>query len=156
MHLPKLDALQLSIRASLAAALAYWAATLFQSQYAIYALVAAVIVTDLSAESSRKLAWQRFAGTLVGALVGAALTYVIPVGPIALGVGILVAMLVSYVVRVGAAAKVSGYVAAIVLIAHGDDPWRYAVLRAWDTSLGIAAALLVSFLPKLVRERDPA
>ena len=154
MHLLKLESLQLSIRAALAAALAYWAATLFQSGYAIYALVAAVIVTDLSAESSRNLAWQRFAGTLVGALASAAMTYVIPVRPIALGVGILVAMLVSHLVRVGAAAKVSGYVAAIVLAAHGDDPWRYAVMRAFETSLGIGAALLVSFLPKLVRDRD--
>lgn len=149
----KLKALQLSLRAAIAAALAYWAATLFRSEYAVYALVAAVIVTDLSGDSSRKLAWQRFAGTLVGALVGAALSYVIAIRPLALGVGILVAMLVSYLVRVGAAAKVSGYVAAIVLLAHGDDPWRYAVLRAWDTSLGIAAALVVSYLPKLVRER---
>lgn len=149
----KLKALQLSLRAAIAAALAYWAATLFRSEYAVYALVAAVIVTDLSGDSSRKLAWQRFAGTLVGALVGAALSYVIAIRPLALGVGILVAMLVSYLVRVGGAAKVSGYVAAIVLLAHGDDPWRYAVLRAWDTSLGIAAALVVSYLPKLVRER---
>lgn len=154
MPMFKLEAMQLSVRAALAAALAYWAATLFRSDYALYALVAAVIVTDLSPESSRKLAWQRFAGTLVGAVSGAALTYVIPVGPVALGVGILVAMLLSYVLRVGAAAKVSGYVAAIVLLAHGDDPWRYGILRAWDTALGIASALLVSFLPKLVRDRD--
>lgn len=156
MRLLPLEAVQLSFRAALAAALAWWAATFFHSEYAVYALVAAVIVTDLSAESSRKLAWQRFAGTLVGALTGAAMTYVIPLRPIALGVGILVAMLASYLVRVGGAAKVSGYVAAIVLIAHGDDPWRYAVLRAGETSLGIAAALLVSFLPKLVRQKDSA
>lgn len=154
MRATTLDPLQLSVRSALAAALAYWAATWFRSEYAVYALVAAVIVTDLSAERSRSLAWQRFAGTLVGAVAGAALTYVIPIRPVALGVGILAAMLLSHLLRVGDAAKVSGYVAAIVLLAHGDDPWRYAVLRAWETSLGIAAALLVSFLPKLVRARD--
>ena len=153
MPLLKLEALQLSTRAALAAGLAYWAATFFHSEYAIYALVAAVIVTDLSAEHTRKLAWQRFAGTLLGALAGAAMSYVIPTGPIALGVGILVAMLLSFALRVGAAARVAGYVAAIVLMAHGHEPWTYAVLRAWDTALGIAAALMVSFLPKLMRDR---
>ena len=154
MPLLKTPALQMSTRAALAAAMAYWAATFFDSEYAIYALVGAVIVTDLSPATTRKLAWQRFAGTLVGAASGAMLSYVIPVGPLALGVGIFLAMLLSYLLRLEAAARVAGYVAAIVLLAHGDHPWSYAILRAWDTALGIASGLLVSFVPKMMGGRE--
>ena len=154
MPLVRTIGLQSSLRAASAAAIAYWVAAFFPTEHAIYALVAAVIVTDLSPRISRHLAWQRFAGTLVGAATGASMTYLLPVGPIAIGVGIFVAMLLTFALRLDGAAKVSGYVAAIVLLAHGDEPWVYAVLRAWETAIGIAAALLVSYVPKLMRERD--
>lgn len=155
MRALRTPALQLSIRAAVAAGFAYWLSTLFSSDYALYALVAAVIVTDLSPVSTRRLAWQRMAGTLVGAGVGAAMTYAVAAGPIAIGAGILVAMLLSCLLRLEAAAKVSGYVAGIVMLAHADDPWVYAVLRAWDTVLGIVAALAVSYVPKLLRPAEP-
>lgn len=143
---------QMAVRAALAATIAYWAAMFLESEYAIYALIAAVVVTNLSPQETRNLAIPRLIGTVVGAVGGAVATYVLPVGPLALGAAILVAMLTMYMLRMQAAAKISGYTAAIVMFTHSGDPWMYASLRAVDNVLGIGAAVLVSYLPKLIRE----
>jgi uncharacterized membrane protein YgaE (UPF0421/DUF939 family) len=148
-------AIQLSLRAAVAAALAFWVAEWLGAEYAIYALVAAVIVTDLSPATSQRLAKQRLVGTLVGAFVGAVLLWVLPRGPLAIGAAIGIAMLLAYLVRLDTAgARVAGYVAAIVMLAHGDHPWLYAFDRAWETLVGIGAALLVGLVPLWLRDRE--
>ena len=144
-------ALQLSVRAAVSAGLAVGIAQVLELQYPIYALLAAVIVIDLSPATTRQLALQRLIGTLLGATVGAALSYVLPPGPLAIMASILAAMLLSYVARVPAAAKLAGYVCGIVILAHGAHPWSYALYRVVETLLGLAMAVLVSLVPKLMR-----
>ena len=155
MHLPTLPALQLSLRAAIAAALAFWIAELLGAHYAIYALVAAVIVTDLSPATSRRLGLQRMAGTIVGAAGGAAMTYLVPSGPLALGAAIGLAMLTTLFLRLEAsAARVAGYVAAIVMFTYGEHPWLYAFDRAWETLVGLGTAMLVGMVPLWLRQRN--
>jgi uncharacterized membrane protein YgaE (UPF0421/DUF939 family) len=155
MRVPTLPALQLSLRAAIAAALAFWIAELLGADYAIYALVAAVIVTDLSPATSRRLGLQRMAGTLLGAIGGAALTYFVPAGPLALGVAIFVAMLTTFALRLEpAAARVAGYVAAIVMFTYGEHPWLYAFDRAWETLVGLGTAMLVGMVPLWLPQRN--
>ena len=149
----RVTATQLSVRAAMAAALAFLVAELLGADYAIYALVAAVIVTDLSPAKSRRLAIQRMAGTIIGAVTGALLLYVLPNGPIALALAIFGAMMVTQAFRFEiSAARVAGYVAAIVMFAFRDDPWRYAFDRAWETLVGIGSALVVGLVPLWVRK----
>lgn len=144
-------ALQLSVRAAVSAGLAVGIAQFLELQYPIYALIAAVIVIDLSPVKTRQLALQRLIGTLLGATVGAALSYVLPEGPLAIMISILAAMLLTYVARVPAAAKLAGYVCGIVILSHGANPWSYALYRVVETFLGLAMAVLVSLVPKLMR-----
>ena len=108
-------AIQLSVRAAVSAGLAVGIAQFLELRYPIYALIAAVIVIDLSPVKTRQLALQRLIGTLLGATVGAALSYVLPAGPLAIMISILAAMLLTYVARVPAAAKLAGYVCGIVI-----------------------------------------
>ncbi len=143
-------ALQLSVRAGVAAGLAVGVAQLLELPYPIYALVGAVIVTDLEPTETRKLAVQRLAGTVLGATVGAALSQWLPSGPLAIGFSIMLGMLLSHMLHLTGAAKVTGYVCAIVVIDHNDLPWIYAMWRLLETVLGISIALLVSFVPKLL------
>ena len=113
-------------------------------------MIAAVIVTDLSPARTRELALPRIAGTVLGATTGAALSTVLPAGPVAVGVAILVTMLMSNVLRFENAAKLAGYVCGIVILDHHGEPWRYAALRFVETLIGIFAAVGVGFVPKLL------
>ena len=150
-----ISALQLSLRAAVSAGLAVPTAQFFELEYPINALIAAVIVTDLSPSMTRRTALRRLAGTLLGATVGALYTYVLPPGPVTIGVSILTAMLLTCVVHLQTAAKLAGFVCGIVVLAHGAQPWSYAAYRMIETFIGIAMAVLVSMVPKLLKVEIP-
>jgi uncharacterized membrane protein YgaE (UPF0421/DUF939 family) len=148
--------LQLSIRAAAAAGLAVATARLLRLQFPLYAMIAAVIVTDLSASRTRQLGLQRLAGTVLGATLGAALSYFLKPGALATGVGILSAIFLCHILSLQAAAKITGYICGIVLLDHGAHPWSYALYRLIETILGSGLAILVSLVPKLIPINPPS
>ena len=129
-------------------------ARLLRLPFPLYAMIAAVIVTDLSASQTRRLGVPRLVGTVVGVVVGATLVHALPAGPLAVGGGVLSAMFLSHLLLRPEAAKLAGYVCGIMLLEHGRDPWYYAVLRLTETMLGIGVAVAVSFIPKLLHADD--
>ena len=66
------EALLLGVRAALASCAAVAIAQSLHLTYPLYAVVAAVIVTDVSSDKTQKSGVQRLLGTAVGALAGAA------------------------------------------------------------------------------------
>jgi len=147
---PQLAAYQLAFRTAIAAGLAVAIAQLFRLEYPLYALIAAVIVTDLAPSQTRQLGLQRLAGTVVGAVLGAALSSLLQPSAWAIGLGILVTVSLCHLLRLQGAAKVAGYVCGIVMLEHGEHPWSYALYRLMETVLGISVALAVSLVPKLI------
>lgn len=144
------SALGLSIRAALAAGLAVLIAQLLRLPHPLYAMIAAVIVTDLPASRTRQLALPRLVGTLLGATLGATINPVLQPGALGVGLSILAAMFLSHLLRLHDTAKVAGYVCGIVVLSHGDHPWSYAAYRLAETILGMSLAVLVSLVPKLI------
>lgn len=148
--------IQLSIRAALAAGLSVAVAQWLSLPFPIYAMISAVLVTDLVPAQSRKLALPRLAATMVGTVLGATINSVMPGGVWTVVLGVLAAMLLCDLLRLRHAAKVAGYICGVVLLDHGDQPWFYAVMRMAETLVGIGVAVLVSLLPKLVPlDRSP-
>jgi uncharacterized membrane protein YccC len=150
-----LPALQLALRAAVAAGLALAIAEALDFRYPLYVMISAVIVTDLKASETRKLALPRVVGTLAGGLLGAAINTALPTNLWTISSGILIAIFVINLISAPAAAKLGGYVCALVMMDHGDSPWSYALFRTVDTLLGVAAAIAVSFVPKLMSADSP-
>ena len=153
-------ALQVSTRASVAAALALFLARQLNLQFPVYALIAAIIVTDLSPATTRGLALQRLLGTLLGAILGAAISAATTAAsqdaPLTVALAVIGAMLISHLLGISAAARLAGYVSAIVLVNFNDHPWTYAAYRCVETVIGIATAVSVSFIPKLIKVDEPS
>jgi uncharacterized membrane protein YgaE (UPF0421/DUF939 family) len=143
--------LQLALRAAVAASAAVLIAQGFGLEHPIYAMIAAVIVTDLEPARSRRLAWQRVAGTILGVAVGASLGPLVQGQTWLLALPILLSMLACGLLRLPEAAKLAGYLAGLIVLAHTPDRWAYSLERLIETFLGIGVALLVSLVPKLLR-----
>ncbi len=141
----------MSIRAAVAACVALMLADLLHLEHPIYAFIGAVICIDLSPAQSRRLGLMRILGTVIGAICGAALVPVLPPSPLTIALGVLVAMLLCYVFRINEGAKLSGYICGLVLLYHGNEAWHYAYARLIETSLGVAVAVLISMVPKLLQ-----
>ena len=147
--------LQLAVRAAAAAAIAVALAGALALPLPLYAMIAAVIVTDLSPAKTRQLALARIVGTIIGAVAGAGLQPA--AGPAwTMAPGIFLSMLACHAIGMKDGAKLAGYVCGIVLLEHGDAPWAYALDRFTETLLGIAVAVAVSFVPKLLRTGSEA
>ena len=124
--------------------------------FPLYAMIAAVIVTDVSAARTWRLGFLRLVGTVLGASLGALIAPLSPSGAWwAIGLGVLAAMFLSRVLHLHDADKVTGYVTGIVLLDHGADPWTYAFHRTVETILGIGLAMLVSLVPRLISMDEP-
>ena len=147
------EALRLPTRAGVAAGLAVLVATALSLGSPLYALVSAVIVSDLDPAQTRKLAVPRMIGTAIGATVGCLATLLVQPTPLAVAFGVLLPMFLCLLFRWPAAAKVAGYVSGIIILSFATDPWTHARDRLVETLLGILAAAAVSAIPPLMRKR---
>jgi uncharacterized membrane protein YgaE (UPF0421/DUF939 family) len=145
-----IPALQLSLRAALSGGLAAALAELMGLPHPLYALIGAIIVTDLSPAETRQLGLRRLAGSVVGAAVGAGMSYFLPPALWAIVISVFVAMFLCYLLKLQGAAKLSGVVCGIVMLGYSDHPWSYGFFRLIETILGIGMAVLVSLVPKLI------
>jgi uncharacterized membrane protein YgaE (UPF0421/DUF939 family) len=143
-------AFQLSVRTGISTALAFGLATFFQLPYPLYALISALLVTDLSPSRTRQLAFCNLAGSVLGAVVGAVCISLLPSASWSIGLGIFIALFLSHLLHVQDAAKITALVCIIVMLYHGDRPWLFSLYRLMETMLGIGIAVLASFVPKVL------
>src|SRR5438046_7254751 len=136
IHSNHTPAIQLSLGAASAAAFAIALAELLRFDFPVYAMTSAVVVTGLQPSKTRKLALPRLAGTVLGAILGAATCAVVRPNAWEVGAGILAAMFLSHLLGLRDAARVAGYVCGIVLFNFGEHPWFYGFHRSIEPALG--------------------
>ena len=108
------------------------------------------IVILLSTINPLALAWQRFAGTALGAALGALTATLFGRNWMVYGVAIFVCGIVCSLLQLGSAYRFAAITLSIVvLIAHERPPWIVASHRFVEVSLGIAVALLVTAVWKV-------
>ena len=112
-------------------------------------MMAAIMVTDTSAERTRSLGARRLIATVIGTLCGGMMSAFLPQNPWIVGLGTLVAMLACIFLQAAEAARVAGYVCGIILLGFADDPWKYSVNRFAETVLGVAVAWGIRTIPGL-------
>jgi uncharacterized membrane protein YgaE (UPF0421/DUF939 family) len=111
-----------------------------------WAPISAIVIIQ-STINPRTLAWQRFAGTALGAALGALVATFFSVGTLVYGVAVLLCGLLCAVLRLDGAYRFAAITLSIVvLIAHQRPAWIVASHRFVEVSLGIAVALAVAQL----------
>jgi len=114
-----------------------------------WAPVSAVVIL-LSATDPMKLAWQRFAGTALGAVLGALIATYLGQSWIVYGFGIFIAGIVSALLHVSTAYRFAAITLTIVmLVPHTRSTQLVAFHRFLEVSLGIAVALLLTVIWRL-------
>jgi len=138
------EALFHSARTAVAAVLSLMLARALSLPEFYWAPISTIVIL-LSPSDPFTLAWQRFAGTALGAAVGALIATFVHVNWMVYGAGILLCGLLSALLRLGGAYRFAAITLSIVLlIAHAAPPWVVAYHRFVEVSLGIAVALLVT------------
>jgi uncharacterized membrane protein YgaE (UPF0421/DUF939 family) len=149
-----IPSIQLSSRAALAATLSVAIAQWLQFPSPLYAMIAAVIVTDLSPAKTRELGIPRIIGTCLGAFSGALAVRWLPSEAWAVGVAVVVPMFLCHAWVMKESGRLAGYLAGLVVLTHSGNPWFYAIDRVVETLLGIGVAVFVSLAPKLLNAED--
>jgi uncharacterized membrane protein YccC len=121
-----------------------------------WATISAIVVMQSSLGAAWKASRQRFAGTVLGAVLGGALASWISPTLLAYTLGIVCTGLVCWALDLDRTAyRFAGItVAIIVLVARSTSAWVIAAHRFLEVSLGIAVALLLTAVwPELLPGR---
>jgi uncharacterized membrane protein YgaE (UPF0421/DUF939 family) len=139
-----LAALLDAVRTTIAAIISLLLARLLKLPESYWAPISAIVIIQ-STIDPRTLAWQRFAGTALGAAVGALIGTYFPSNALVYAVAVFVCGALCALLRVRGAYRFAAITLSIVLlIAHQRAAWIVAAHRFVEVSVGIAVALAVA------------
>jgi uncharacterized membrane protein YgaE (UPF0421/DUF939 family) len=141
-----------SLRTAVAAVAAMLLARLLKMPESYWAPISTIVIIQ-STIPPATLGWQRFVGTALGAVLGAALATFFPPAPLVYGLGILLCGMLTCLLRVDGAYRFAAITLSIVLlIPHTRAPWIVGWHRFLEVSLGIAVALVVTMVWPLAKK----
>jgi uncharacterized membrane protein YccC len=135
-------------RTTLAVIVSYAAARLFRLPEAYWAPISAMVVMQSTLGAALPISAQRFAGTALGALVGAVTGTYFQQSLWVFGVAVFLIGVLCAILRVERNAyRYAGITLVIVmLVPRTAGAWRIAIHRFFEVSLGIAVGLVLSAL----------
>jgi uncharacterized membrane protein YccC len=133
-------------RTAAAAIVSYLVARLFRLPEAYWAPISTLIVMQSTLGASLPISVQCFAGTGLGAAVGAATATYFPGSLWAFGVALLFIGILCAVLRVERSAYryASITLAIVMLVTRSTSGWLIAIHRFFEVSLGIAVGLMIT------------
>jgi uncharacterized membrane protein YgaE (UPF0421/DUF939 family) len=135
-----------SVRTTCAAVAALLIARLLKLPEFYWAPISTIVIIQ-STIPPLTLGWQRFVGTALGAVLGAALATFFSASAWVYAVGILACGLLAWLLHIGGAYRFAAITLSIVLlIPHARAPWIVGWHRFLEVSLGIAVALAVTVI----------
>jgi uncharacterized membrane protein YgaE (UPF0421/DUF939 family) len=133
-------------RTTIAAVVSLLLARLLKLPESYWAPISAIVIIQ-STLDPRAVAWQRFAGTAIGAVVGAFIAAFFPSNTLVYAAGIFFCGALCDLLRIRTAYRFAAItVSIILLIAHQNAAWIVAAHRFVEVSVGIAVALAVAEL----------
>jgi uncharacterized membrane protein YgaE (UPF0421/DUF939 family) len=141
-----------SLRTAFAAVTAMLLARLLKMPEYYWAPISTIVIIQ-STIPPRTLAWQRFVGTALGAVLGVALATFFPATAIVYGVGIILCGALTFLLRIGGAYRFAAITLSIILlIPRARAPWIVGWHRFLEVSLGVAVALVVTMAWPLTKK----
>lgn len=146
------DSILDSLRTTLAAVIALLLARMLKLPEFYWAPISAIVVVQ-STIPPRTLGWQRFVGTALGAVLGAAIATYFSPSALVYAVGIFLCGTLAWFLRVGGAYRFAAITLSIILLINrGRPPWMVAWHRFLEVSLGIAVALVITTVWPLAKK----
>jgi uncharacterized membrane protein YgaE (UPF0421/DUF939 family) len=140
------DTLLDAIRTTLAAVVSLLLARTLKLPEYYWAPISAVVIIQ-STLDPRTVAWQRFAGTALGAALGALIATFFPSTALVYAAAVFLCGVLCALLRLRSAYRFAAITLSIILlIAHERPAWIVASHRFVEVSLGIAVALAVAQL----------
>jgi uncharacterized membrane protein YgaE (UPF0421/DUF939 family) len=141
-----LDTLLDAARTTVAALVSLLLARILKLPEFYWAPISAIVIIQ-STIDPRTLAWQRFAGTALGAALGALIATFLPPTALVYAVAIFLCGVLCALLRFRGAYRFAAITLSIVLlIAHQSPAWIVSWHRFVEVSVGIAVALAVAEL----------
>jgi uncharacterized membrane protein YgaE (UPF0421/DUF939 family) len=138
------DTLLDATRTTVAAVVALLLARLLKLPEFYWAPISAIVIIQ-STIDPRTLAWQRFAGTALGAVMGALIATFFSSSALVYGIAIFLCGVFCTLLRFRGAYRFAAITLSIILlIAHTSPAWIVASHRFVEVSVGIAVALGLS------------
>ena len=137
-----------SARTAVVAVASLLAARLFRLPEAYWAPITTLVITQSSLGAALKVSWQRFVGTVLGAVVGAIVASYFGPDVLVFGACVFILGLLRAAARLDLAAyRFAGVTLAIVLLVpRTGDPWQIAFHRFAEVSIGIGVALILAWV----------
>jgi uncharacterized membrane protein YgaE (UPF0421/DUF939 family) len=136
-----------SARTAAAAVVSLVVARALELPEAYWATITTLIIMQSTLGAALAVSEQRFAGTALGAVMGALLTTYFGSNLIVFGLGVFVIGLICAALRLEDAYRLASVTLAIVmLIAHTKQAWIVAAHRFIEVSVGIAVGLALTAL----------